>query len=99
MKYLIKKDKGFTLIELMIVVAVIGILAAVSFPKFGEVLKTNKIETAKAHMKSYEQALKNYYSDVHALPGEADPDIGDGLNSISDWEDYFRDGLSQYDVD
>ncbi len=91
------KKSGFTLIELMIVVAIIGILAAVSVPKFGEAMKTNRIETAKAHMKSYEQALRNYYSDVHTLPAEADLTNGDGLNSIADWENYMRDGLANDD--
>lgn len=42
MKKNIKKKKGFTLIELIIVVAVLGILALIAVPKFGEIQKNSK---------------------------------------------------------
>jgi len=39
-----KNQKGFTLLELMIVMAVIGILAAIAIPKFKEMLAKHRAE-------------------------------------------------------
>ena len=52
-----KKKKGFTLIELIIVIAIIAILAAVAIPKFGEVRKNAAFKSDIANAKTIANAV------------------------------------------
>lgn len=58
-----KKQKGFTLVELMIVVAIIGILAAVAIPKFAQMLEKSREGATKGNLGALRSAVSNYYAD------------------------------------
>lgn len=55
------KQKGFTLIELMIVVAIIGILAAVAIPAFMDYMKKSKKTEASLQLNKIAKNDKVYY--------------------------------------
>lgn len=64
------KSKGFTLIELMIVVAIIGILAAVAVPKFADLVTKSKEASVKGSLGAVRSAVSIYYGDTEGnYPG------------------------------
>jgi prepilin-type N-terminal cleavage/methylation domain-containing protein len=58
-----KNQKGFTLIELMIVVAIIGILAAVAIPKFAQMLEKSREGATKGNIGALKSAISIYAGD------------------------------------
>lgn len=59
----LRKTKGFTLIELMIVVAIIGILAAIAIPKFADLIRKSKEGATKGNLGSLRSAVTVYYAE------------------------------------
>lgn len=67
---LMDRIRGFTLIELMIVVAVIGVLAAVAYPNYTEYLRKSRRADCKAVMLTYANALERRFSTDNAYPDD-----------------------------
>jgi len=62
-----KFQEGFTLIEMIGVLAVVGILVALVLPKVFNVIGDSKVNTFAAAVRTYETAVINYYADVGSL--------------------------------
>ena len=84
----IRKEKGFTLIELMVVVAILAILAIVAIPRILAALDDARRSEARATATSIANALSRYYIENEEYPAEAY--TGDDIESanvltILDW--------------
>jgi len=73
------KKKAFTLIELLIVVAIIAILAAIAVPNFLEAQVRSKVSRVKADIRSLANAIESYNVDWNRPPPEAGNGPGVGV--------------------
>src|SRR4051812_20017568 len=68
---------GFTLLELLVVIVIIGLLAAYVGPKYFSQLGKSEVTVAKAQIEAFEKSLDTYRLDVGRYPSAEE-----GLNAL-----------------
>jgi len=79
MKLINSKNQGFTLIELMIVVAIIGILAAVAIPAYQSYTKRAYVSEGIQMADNIKTSLAEYYATTGAFPTAVNSNASIGL--------------------
>nr|WP_295774062.1 type II secretion system major pseudopilin GspG [Rhodoferax sp.] len=72
MKYPSRPSQGFTLIEMLVVLVIIGMLAGLVGPKLFGRVDSSKIKTAEVQVKMFKGALETFRLDVGRLPTQAE---------------------------
>lgn len=75
-----KNESGFTLIELMVVVVIIGVLVAIAIPLFVSATSNAKLNTCKANLRTIDGAISVYYADNSGYP----PTGAAGVTALDD---------------
>ena len=64
---MVQDSRGFTLIEMIGVLAVVALLAALVLPKVFDVIAESRVNALAASVKAYETAVTKYYGDIGSL--------------------------------
>ena len=96
----VQRQAGFTLLELLVVIVIIGLLAAYVGPKYFSQLGKSEVTVAKAQIEAFDKSLDTYRLDVGRYPSAeeglgalmtAPPSAGAKWNGP-----YLKKGVPQY---
>lgn len=88
-------QRGFTLIEVMIVVAIVGILAAVAMPAYSDYVRRGSLPEAFSQMSDYRVKMEQYYQDNRIYGTNA---CADGAAAPS-WKGFAPNGAKNFSYD
>ena len=85
-----KNKKGFTLVELVVVIAILGILAGIAIPRFMDATATARGAKIVADMRTIDSSIMMYNAKVGALPTAtsdltATTETSTALNLLASW--------------
>lgn len=83
-------QRGFTLVEIMIVVVIIGLLAAMAIPAFQKVQQNSRISRFASDLRTFAQGLDTLMLELGTLPG--DPGSGSLSGGHAQLSDYINGG-------
>lgn len=69
---LVRDNRGMTLIEIMIVLAIIAILGAIVVPRFMDMPQKARVTAANNQIQNFSLAIEKYYFDTGRYPAEED---------------------------
>ena len=81
LKMLKNNEKGFSLVELMVVVVIIGVLVAIAIPVYNRTTDRAEKGACHANQRMIEGAASQY-----------EMNTGESINDVNDLKEYFKDG-------
>lgn len=71
------RPRGFTLLELLVVILIIGLLVGIVAPRFMSQISRSEVTTAKAQIDAFDKALQAFRIDMGRYPSD-----GEGLGAL-----------------
>ena len=82
-----KSEQGFSLIELLMIMAIVGVLTGIALPIYGEYRMRSNDKVAQSTLRHVSTALETYFVDNHGYVDCADAECGEilpGLHGIDE---------------